>query len=239
LVVVVLNFVLTVALISQLGAAQAKVDKYDAIITQAQILFIQAQPKVQHYIGEFDHFADQARKLSDYANRILHGSVPDLINDIAQSKWSTLGNNVTSFSGSIRKAFDYTQLGSYNEEINKISAIVESVSKIVQKINPAWTLPAPQPTDDQGFLNVFSYIVDWTNEQADKTKWKNTAVTCVDLIDAALPIDWSGKYVWHNGQRYGYYDWNSWINSNLPQVRDTCAYFAQMKDAVNGTEFDQ
>jgi hypothetical protein len=237
LVVVVLNFALTLTLVAQLAAAQAKVDKYDAVFTQAEALLKVAKPQVQYYMGEFDHFSKQARKLSDYANRFLHGSVPDLGNDLIQSEWSRLGFNASTFAGAVRKAFDQTKLGTYNEDINMWAAYVESVAKVISQINPSWTIPAPKPSDDEGFLNTFSYIIEWVDSQTDKTAWRNTASSCVDLIDAVLPVNWSGKYIWHNGQRYGYFDWNSWVNYNFPLVRDTCAYFANIKFA-NGTESD-
>jgi len=227
--VVILNATLTAVLVCQMMAAQAKVEKYDAAFNQLQALVITAKPQVKYYIGEFDHFATQARHISDVASRVLHGNIADLINDVAQSDWSLLGQNVTTFAASIRKAFDYTTTGSYEEEINRIAAIVESVSAIVRKVDPKWTYPAPQPDDDAGILNMFSYLVDWANQQATTSKWSHAAQSCVDLIDTVIPIDWSGKYVWHNGKYYGTYDWNEWVNSNLPQVAETCALFANAK----------
>jgi len=228
-VATLLNLTLTTALISQLAVAQAKVDKYDAMFSQAQAMIELAKPQVKFYMGEFNHSSKQARQLGDYANRFIHGSIPDLTNDIAQSDWAKVGFNVSTLAGSISKAFDTSHLGTYNENINQIASLVQSVATIISKIDPHWTLPAPQPTDDAGFLNTFSYLIDWVDEQADKTKWRNTAVSCVDLLDTVIPLDWSGKYVWHAGKRWDYFDWNYWISSNLPQARDTCAYFANMK----------
>jgi hypothetical protein len=241
--VVLLNAALTAVLVSQMASANAKVEKYDATFNQLQLLITQAKPQVKHYIGEFDHFAQTARHIGDVANRVLHGSVPDLVNDLAQSHWDILGQNVSTLAGAVKKAFDAYPGWEYNEQINMWAAYIESVANIVRTINPDWTTPAPQPTDDLGILNVVSYVVDWSSDQAEKTKWRNAAVTCVDLMEAAIPINWSGKYVWHNGHYYGSYDWNDWVNYNLPKVRDTCSYFAKIKSppadeggAVNDTQ---
>jgi hypothetical protein len=155
----------------------------------------------------------------DYPDRILHGSIPRAINNLIQSDYGAISRNVTKLSRGIQDLFDTAS--DYNQlKVAQYSSLVTSVANKIGALRPQFT-PVPRPSDDQGLVNMISYLTEWAAEQTAPKEIGPLASSCTIMLDSLLNIDWSGRYSWAKG-----YFWSSWqansAKSTAAQVYQYC-----------------
>mgnify|MGYP007114685341 CR=1 FL=1 len=88
-----------------------------------------------------------------------------------------LGKNASRLAQGVRSVFD-TSSDADLLQVSKYASLVDSISAKISTLDPQYPAPAPKPTDDEGMLNVMSYITEWASTQAEKAPWKLSGMVC-------------------------------------------------------------
>jgi len=204
-----LNTVLLTVLVSQMSQAQKNVD------------LVQSQ---------FNEIFPPVKAVVDVFGRVLHGSIPNLVDDLITIDFVNFGRNVSSLASAVVQSFDYSNDPSLLQ-VSQYSALVGSVADKFTALRPNYA-PAPVTTDDQGVLNVLSYLIEWTTTQVDPLAWQRLGKQCVAVVTALLNTDWSGSYYWNHRTQSGSWDANS-AKSTANIVFQYCTFVA----GINPQEF--
>jgi len=159
-----------------------------------------------------DMFA-QAKEFMDFPSRLLHGSLPNVVNNLVQTDYGALSRNTTKLSTAVQNMFDSFGRDDGMMTVARYSSLVTSVARKVGLLAPRWTPIVPKPSDDEGVVNVFSYLSDWATQQLDRTSLMHLGSSCTAFLDAALNVDWSDTYVWNLGRDRASWDVNQWKNT--------------------------
>jgi hypothetical protein len=155
---------------------------------------------------------------------------------LLRTNWLDFARNVTRLSISLQALFD--SLSPYDDMIwvAQYSSFTTSLATKVALVQPKWgPTPFPAPSDDQGIINILSYITEFITQQVDRRDVAAVGGACTQLLDEVLVTDWSGSYSWGKGRGYGQWDANSWKH-NFNTIYGYCARVAALPPSTEGTE---
>jgi hypothetical protein len=132
----------------------------------------------------------------DYPSRLLHGSLTRSINALVRSDYDVIARNTTKVSQSVQDLFD-TSVDPNMLYVARYASLVTSIANKIGSVRPQWR-PAPAVADDQGLVNVLSYVTQWATQQLDRKQLGTAASACIHWLDASLNIDWSANFKWYD-----------------------------------------
>jgi len=185
--------------------------------------------RAQGALAQTENLVATAQEIMGIPDRLLHGNLARAVNSLVQTDFGSLSRNTTKLASAVQALFE-TATDSEMLSVNKYSSLVNSVAKRVGTLNPRFP-PAPKPTDDQGVVNMFSYLTEWISTQADKNEFRTLAKSCTALLDQALTLDWSDTYVWGQGRYQSSWDANSWKNAGR-RVQEYCQKIQNLDPSV-------
>jgi len=203
-----LNIVLMSVLVTQLSHAQKTADQFS---------------------NQINTMYTPMKSVFDTFDRFLHGSVPDLLNDLITIDFYHFGGNFSALASDVVSSFDYGDPDMLR--VSQYASFVQSVSAKFQNLQPNYA-PPPTPSDDLGILNVMGYLIDWANQQTNPVSWQKLGKQCTALIDSLVNQDWSGTYYWNHKTESAQWNANS-AKSSAQTVRQYCEYIA----SINPTTF--
>jgi len=185
LIVLILNAAFLITVVVKLNNAQGTIEQAEKVFHQAQ-------------------------QFMDFPSRLLHGNLARVVANLIQTDYQSLQRNVTRLAAAVQSSFEAAVPSDSDFlQVAKYASLIQSIAKKVGVLQPRFP-PVPRPSDDQGVVNVLSYVTEWISTQADKTEIRAAAQSCTALLDIGLNIDWSGTYYWAKGQRYADWNVNSW-----------------------------
>jgi len=170
----------------------------------------------------------QAKDLMDFPNRVLHGSLPSVVNNLLQTDYQALSRNVTKLSMAVFQLFDsFASRDSGMWQVAKYSSLVTSVAKRTINIQPRWASIVPKPSDDQGVVNMFSYLSEFMISQMYPANLRSLGQSCTAFLDAVLNMNWADDYSWNLGRNTAHWDVNSW-KSTMSTIYEYCDRAARL-----------
>jgi len=169
----------------------------------------------------------------DFPSRLIHGNLPHVLNNLVQTDYPAFGRNITKVASALQSLFDSAKDDGMLQ-VARYSLLMQSVAKKVGLLKPAWTPgPIPRPHDDEGIVNVFSYLTEWIQLQLDKPEIQSLGQSCTSFLDSALNVDWSDTYRWNLGRMYSSWNINSWKNT-MADIYGYCNLIARMDPRSEG-----
>jgi len=158
-------------------------------------------------------------------DRFIHGNIPDLLRSIVQTNMTSLALGVIHTSNIVQAAFDANL-----PDMSRYVSLVRSVAGKFSQLQVNFGTAVDQPEDDAGIVNTISYLPSLLEQQYQPLPWYQLGVSCKQLMNKAMSINWAGTYAWNGNQLSSSWDGNvvqdylSTVNSYCQEAADMVVY---------------